>query len=1455
MRERVRCVTLCGLAVKQKVVGVWRFLPSTLREACAALGICLVWFFSVAFVFVVLPNVIFPPEPRSNGIGIVTRDPTPDEAKSLGWGKSIGAYVSDVIAGSLADNARLAPKDIIVAVDGYILPSAKSFTLSIDARHAEGQSSLTIIRGGEAVQLLVKDLGTAPRYHRVGSKKRDAALRRELIVLEESSQRASSPPGAIIIAQEAVRLALDLDDSAAKIRSISKLAALFSSQQNYPDAVKTYYYLIDLITGTHGVVHPTLVEPLISLGIIDFRNGKLALSQLHFERAEWQLTKTRDSNPANVVTVNTFLGVIYQRSGLPGTMDQAIAHFMRAIDVADKANQPALPDAIFSRELLAAVHMDGGRSADAEPLLRAAIAGLEKTLGTDHPRARTALLNLARAQQNLGRYAEAEEGLQRIVLFLQQAPTTGNVEHAQVLAQLGGLYVDLRRLSEAESTLKKSLALVETAPLDSREAITIEVGALLQLGRLAFIQSKFSDAQERLERSRTILEKSPEPDRSRLGQVLGDLATVYAEQGRLAEADDLLDRSLDLIRSALGYNDPLVGFGLSRRALLGASRGREHLDVERWVENVLKDSDPAHHGNPIIGETLVNASAASSLVGNLGEAEQFAKRALLLMGRPISADQTAVVGAALLQLASVYLALGRADDAQALSSRAYATLETLLGVDHPRTSAALYSLANSYRQQGRSEEAERLLKQARSSMEKVGGPRHLGVAQISVNLGWLYYDAQRNDDADVAFKLAMDIYGALLPADHRLVRDTLIAQASVHTRQSRYNEASVLLDRAARIAFDDDSLFRIFQQKGLLDSTQGRWEIALSHFMLAESLFLSNATRAGSYSWGRSLTHASVDPVPLNQVPFLQTVATSFRVAAETSDSERRSQITGSAFVSAQRAVSSDVAAAMAKMAVRNARQDVGISRLLRERQDLVGEWVSREKSIRDFMSEERNPERVKAHRLYMKTINERVAEIDATLAKDFPEFSDFANPAPLSIAEVQEILLVDEALIFVLDDAGVVSGREKYVWVVTKTMSRSKQIEFHGATLADRVMALRCGLDSSQWSGSENSKRCADLVGAYPRGSEIPLLPFHLGIAHDLYKLLLEPFDDLIDAKHLLVVGSGPMTSLPLGVLVTQPVQAPLPKTHGDYRDVAWLVRRHPITVLPSVSTLRTLRRHAQHSGATKPFIGFGNPLLIGKDDNSAGRAKLARDRQACSAHRWPAVAGLVNLFGVLPRAGRAGLADTADIRTQQPLPETADELCAVAHDLGAVDTDVHLGSRATEHALKTLSEAGSLAAYRTVHFATHGTLAGELRSNAEPGLILTPPAKASLNDDGYLSSSEIAGLKLDADLVILSACNTAAAGKPGAQALSGMARAFFYAGARSLLVSHWAVFSDATTTLITTALRTMASTKNMGRSEALRQSMLTLLDNPTTPGYAHPQIWAPFEIVGEGARTGDLK
>src|SRR5262249_22080614 len=169
--------------------------------------------------------------------------------------------------------------------------------------------------------------------------------------------------------------------------------------------------------------------------------------------------------------------------------------------------------------------------------------------------------------------------------------------------------------------------------------------------------------------------------------------------------------------------------------------------------------------------------------------------------------------------------------------------------------------------------------------------------------------------------------------------------------------------------------------------------------------------------------------------------------------------------------------------------------------------------------------------------------------------------------------------------------------------------------------------------------------------------------------------------------------------------------------------------------------------------------------------------------------------------------------------------------------------------NATVTAVKRAPLANYRIVYFATHGLVAGDIKGVAEPSLALSVPAKPTEDDDGLLKASEVAQLKLNADWVVLSACNTIAGEKPGAEALSGLARAFFYAGARALLVSHWAVASDAATRPTPQAFTVLTTDPTPGRAEAFRRTMLAYLADKSSPENAYPAVWGPFAVIGEGS------
>ena len=339
----------------------------------------------------------------------------------------------------------------------------------------------------------------------------------------------------------------------------------------------------------------------------------------------------------------------------------------------------------------------------------------------------------------------------------------------------------------------------------------------------------------------------------------------------------------------------------------------------------------------------------------------------------------------------------------------------------------------------------------------------------------------------------------------------------------------------------------------------------------------------------------------------------------------------------------------------------------------------------------------------------------------------------------------------------------ETLVFVLTKKEARWLSIPLGSDALQERVTALRCGLDSSNWRAGQDSREvCKKLLNTNVSETQLP--PFDATMAYALYQDLFGSVEDLIKDKSLLIVPSGPLTRLPFEVLVTREPNKTLLRFDA-YKQASWLGQRQAITVLPSVGSLSALRL-ARTSEATAPFIGFGNPLLNGKE----GTDKRAWVKQDCSKAASPKQSGVASIIDSISSLFRGGGVDVEGLRRQLPLPETADELCAVASDLGVpkaeLDKTVYLGGRATVSQVKELSRSGALARARVIHFATHGLIAGETalfaQNRAEPALLLTPPAadKEDEKDNGLLTASEVAQLKLNADWVIMSACNTARRG-----------------------------------------------------------------------------------------------
>jgi len=517
---------------------------------------------------------------------------------------------------------------------------------------------------------------------------------------------------------------------------------------------------------------------------------------------------------------------------------------------------------------------------------------------------------------------------------------------------------------------------------------------------------------------------------------------------------------------------------------------------------------------------------------------------------------------------------------------------------------------------------------------------------------------------------------------------------------------------------------------------------------------------------------------------------------------------------------------ALAASSARSAARNPALTTLARKAQDLDKQVAAQLGLLNNLLTlppRERDDGAIKALQAEIEKLRTDRDTAKRELAGKFPAYSNLVEPQLATVADIRGVLRPDEAFL------SFYFGREQsFVWAVPK----SGPIAFAAiaATSADvdrKVQALRRALEPD-----------VAAVGDIP--------PFDIVLAHELYTLLLQPVQAAWQpAKRLIVATNGALGLLPLGLLPTKRAE---PDANGrpffaGYRSVPWLARTHAVTLVPSVSAFRTLRQLPPGSDKRERLIGFGDPVF------NAAQAAALPDAAA-------ELASADSLRGVPLRrraAPQTRGVDTAQLGLLPRLPDTAEELKSIALALQADPSKVlHLGKAANEEAVKT----ADLSKYRIIVFATHGLVPGELDGLTQPALALSAPDVAGVSGDGLLTMEEILALKLDADWVVLSACNTGAGAAAGAQAASGLGRAFFYAGTRAILVTNWSVHSASARELVSDLFRRQAADSKLPRAEALRQAMMALLDGKgftdskgeTIFTYAHPLFWAPYTIIGDG-------
>lgn len=1084
-----------------------------------------------------------------------------------------------------------------------------------------------------------------------------------------------------------------------------------------------------------------------------------------------------------------------------------------------------------------------------EALLKTALGIREKRLGENDILVAESLERLAvHYGHNIDRNADAVPLYKRALAIRDIVQGPDHFDVAVLLLRFAGDNSVPLDAGERENYLKRSLSILENSGGTDHPIVT---PALVALSRHYEYSNREREADQQFNRAVGILRNANWAEGASLAKLLDEQAQFQTTRNRYDKAEPLLERALAIHRQSRELTHSKVRRAVERLVTAKDWLGRPG-DADAVVESYIRDIELEAKGSPTtVGKIYAWAGNRYLAQRRYDAARPHLTHAHALARAYAQAEESSLASMRALQGATCNIAAldwldGRSVDAERWLEQDLENEQD--GSEWKRRQATgrlLIALAAS----GNHQRAEALIAQP---WEFKGRARQRTLRQWNYLLAKSYVSAGRPADAliaiDRAIEIGGDTYGnqmllyfrALIRAQTADWRGAALDVGNAIAGLSQDSHISMLVrgdDRGLAGTSEATRRLRQLYRLALSSGVRAAQETSSSAFEIAQHLVWSDAAEAVDLMSARVAVNSAQLSTRMRDLQ-------SRKIRLEDRSKPHQAVVDG-------------------EYTTKNDPCDLienGDLDITRVSNPLSGTTVKPGFNIFD--------EKAADAGYLTDGLNERMAlaKAEAEIFAELPpKFADAMAWTPLDIASVQELIKPSDALVFILP-VGKADGlpEETFIWVITKTASEWVRTDFGAASLTEAVSKIRCGLDAESWTdaaswtvSTDRGRRrklaqiarrefCKNAMGV--ADVDPKLLPFDVAAAHDLYLALFKDVDPLIRDKHLFVVLNGPLQELPLQVLVTEKPDASLAGV-AAMRGAKWLGRSNAVTVLPAVASLKALKRTGR-SQATKPMVAFANPLLDGNQNNgdSRYRASIAKTLTDCRA-----VSDVRELRRM--RAALAGSADdtttrgpsttAASVKGWEAIPLTADQACLTAETPGFEGSEVKLAGEATESSVR----ASNLSDFRIIQFATHGARANAIRGIKEPALILTPPdpAVASEDNDGVLTASDIAELTLDADWVVLSACNTAASGDEGGEAFSGLARAFFFAGARSLLVSHWVVNDEAAAKLVSAAV-TYQSSAGARRAEALKLAIAGLIDRGRERD-AYPSYWAPFVVVGEVA------
>ena len=976
-----------------------------------------------------------------------------------------------------------------------------------------------------------------------------------------------------------------------------------------------------------------------------------------------------------------------------------------------------------------------------------------------------------------------------------------------------GSYLQAATLAEEAVKIREHLL----GPTHPDVAATLNI-----LGQSLHQLAQIPQARAVHERALRIREQAYGGAHPSVAESLTNLARVLTSSGDFSGARRLLERALQIREARLGQNHPDVAVTLMYLAMVrGLQMNLE--DALKHQARAVQIFDQAT-GARIADHAMALASYGTILgrTGDFARARPLIERALQMQEQALGPSHPDVART-LDSLADLVAKMGDWRDALPLAERALRIREASYGPDHVEVAASLNTVGRLQWHRGDLTTAVRQFQQALQIVEKSVGPMHPVVAANLLDLGEVRRQMGDLATARKMFERAIAIQEHVYGGAHPDLAVSLSRLARVQGQLGEQDKAKTVLRKALEI------------REQVLGPAHP--DVALSLHDLAKLYQASNdLTEARSlYERGRQIyltmghVNEDLDEVTMAKLSrrgmsLLRDYALLLATMAGQAKGDRTAHSAAyDGFIVAEQARGWSVQVALAKAVARHASGEGEELQLARAVEDLRRRRQALWTQLNEIYGsavERRNPQEVAEVKDKLQQIQRSLELQLKQLEVAFPRYADLALPKPADIRTVRDKLRPHEALVsyFTLEDRLqiwlVQNGREPLYRDVV--MPKSKLI-----ALVDR---LRTSLT--------------------PQSGSSILPAVDVESAFELHRILIEPLKPgLANIKDLLLVPDEVLLPLPFAVLLTdkdgdvflhlaeayRSHQQLLPQQmiHHNYASLSWLAKSYTLTILPSSSALRLLRQQRRLApGATEAFIGFGDPVLQGTGSTRGGTMM----------------------------AGHGAQIDLERLRSLNRLPGTRLELITIAHALGVDPSDhLYLDQQATETQVRRLNASGQLGKAKVLAFSTHGLLAGDLQGLAQPGLVLTLPTVPSDDDDGILSLEDVLQLKLThTDWVILSACNTAA-GDGSGEALSGLARAFFFAGAKALLVSYWSVDDAATQALMTETFTRYGRDRRLPATEALQGGMQGVIAQAETGGhgyFAHPYAWAGFFLVGEAGQ-----